>query len=177
MPATQALRDTLIEGSAFATGIGNIGQQGEQELTAIAGITGNVLSIASYSDLICAANAIAIQICDYPASIEPNVRTQVEVTGNITQYYKIHTSNKVAKNTFFEIEINDIEGQSIVHTSRTDGKPKSFASKSNSKRTVRSNVYTTCVPADPQHAYFSVQIVKSKMCKSNFIVRVNSFDS
>ncbi|CAF2264988.1 unnamed protein product [Rotaria magnacalcarata] len=177
IPAAKALHVTLIEGSAFPIGIGNIGQQGEQELTAIAGITDNVLNIASYSDLIRVANAIAIQICDYPASIEPNVRTQLEVTGNISQYYKMHTSNKGAKNTFSEIEINDIEGQSIVQTPTTDRKPKSFTSKSISKCTVRSNICTTCVPADPQYFYFSVQIVKPKMCKSNFIVRVKSCDS
>lgn len=111
IPAAQAIRDSPIEGNIFAVGIGNIGADGQKELLGIAGDKENVLNIASYRDLIRATNTIALQMCEFPAFIVPEVKTQVQVGGNGTRYYKMHTLHKKAKSAFFEIELNDVEGQ------------------------------------------------------------------
>jgi uncharacterized protein YegL len=111
LPAAKAIRDTPIEGTIFAIGIGNIGKQGQDELLGIAGDKDYVLNIDSYLDLARVSNAIATQMCDFPAFILPNIETRVEVKGNNTRYYKMNTLNRTAKNAFFEIEINDKMGQ------------------------------------------------------------------
>ncbi|CAF2814016.1 unnamed protein product [Rotaria sp. Silwood2] len=177
IPAAQALRNAPIEGEVFAIGIGNIGQKGRDELIGIAGDKANVMNIDSYLDLIGLSNTIATELCTFPAFISPEIKTQTEVTGNNTRYYKMQTLHNVQKSGFFEIEVNDIEGQSIIYTSTTNRKPTSYSSKSVSKRTAKgSNVYTTYVPANAKNFYFSVKGVKSTINKSDFVVHVRPLD-
>jgi uncharacterized protein YegL len=111
IPVAKAIRDTPIEGTIFAVGLGNIGKKGQEELLGIAGDPDYVMNITSYLELARVTNAIAAQMCEFPAFILPNIETVVEVKANTTRYYKMSTLNKTSKNAFFEIEINDKVGQ------------------------------------------------------------------
>ncbi|CAF0816109.1 unnamed protein product [Rotaria sp. Silwood1] len=177
IPAAEEIRNGPIQGDIFAIGIGNISKKGRDELIGIAGDVANVMHIDSYLDFTHVSNAIAMEMCAFPAFILPDVKVQTQVTGNNTRYYKMQTLHKKAKSAFFEIEIDDIEGQSIVYTSTTTRKPTSYSSKSISKRTAKgSNIYTTYVPADAKNFYFTIKGVKSTINKSDFIVHVQPVD-
>ena len=110
-PIAKAIRDTPMEGTIFAIGIGNLGKTGQDELLEIAGDKDYVLNIASYLDLARVTNAITMQMCEFPAFILPGIKTESQVSGNGTRYYKMNSLNKTGKNAFFEIEINDHAGQ------------------------------------------------------------------
>lgn len=111
IPVAKAIRDTPIEGTIFAIGVGNIGKVGQDELLGIAGDKDYVMNIDSYLDLARVTNAITMQMCEFPAFILPDTTTQSEVKGNGTRYYKMNTLYKKAKNAFFEIVVNDKAGQ------------------------------------------------------------------
>jgi uncharacterized protein YegL len=115
IPAAEALRASPIEGTIFAVGIGNIGTDGDAELLGIAGDPDYVLNIASYLDLARVTNAITMKMCDFPAFVLPDVQILGEATGNTSRYYKMNTLNKINKNAFFEIEVNDRVGQVSRH--------------------------------------------------------------
>lgn len=110
-PIAKLIRDAPMEGTVFAIGIGNIGKTGQDELLEISGDKDYILNIASYLDLARVTNAITMQMCEFPAFILPGIKTQSEVSGNGTRYYKMNSLNKTGKNAFFEIEINDHAGQ------------------------------------------------------------------
>ena len=107
IPAALALREAPIEGTIFAVGVGNIGVDGQAELLGITGDPDYVLNIGSYLDLALITNAISMKMCDIPAFILPDRRIQGEVTGNRSRYFRMNTLHKLAKNAFFEIQIND----------------------------------------------------------------------
>lgn len=111
IPAAKAIRDAPIEGTIFAVGIGNIGRAGEEELLGIAGDQDYVMHIDSYLDLARVTNAITMQMCEFPAFILPDMKTQSQVAGNGSRYYKMNTLVKAKKNAFFEIEMNESIGQ------------------------------------------------------------------
>jgi uncharacterized protein YegL len=111
IPAANAIRNAPIEGTIFAVGVGNIGKAGQDELVGIAGDKEYVMNIDSYLDLARVTNAITTKMCEFPAFILPNIKTQVQVKANNSRYYKMNALNKLAKNAFFEIEINDKVGQ------------------------------------------------------------------
>jgi len=115
LPAAKAIRETPIEGTIFAVGLGNIGKQGQEELLGITGDKDYVLTINSYLELARVTNAIATQMCEFPAFILPDTKTKVEVKGNSTRYYRMNTLNKTSKSAFFEIEINDTVGHVSVY--------------------------------------------------------------
>jgi uncharacterized protein YegL len=111
IPVAKSIRDSPMEGTIFAIGVGNIGKSGQDELLGIAGDQDYVINIASYLDLARVTNAIAMQMCEFPAFILPDTDTQSEVTGNSTRYYKMNTLHKKSKNAFFEVEVSDKAGQ------------------------------------------------------------------
>jgi len=111
IPAAKAIRDSPIEGTIFAVGVGNIGKVGEDELLGIAGDQDYVMHIDSYLDLARVTNAITMQMCEFPAFILPDIITQSEVKSNNSRYYKMNTLHKIGKNAFFEVEISDKVGQ------------------------------------------------------------------
>jgi len=111
IPAAEALRASPIEGTIFAVGIGNIGTDGDAELLGIAGDPDYVLNIASYLDLARVTNAITMKMCEFPAFVLPDVQVLGEATSNSSRYYKMHTLNKINKNAFFEVQLNDRAGQ------------------------------------------------------------------
>ncbi len=111
IPVAQEIRDTPIEGTIFAVGVGNIGKAGQDELLGIAGDQDYVMNIDSYLDLARVTNAITMQMCEFPAFILPGIKTQSEVKSNNSRYYKMNTLHKIGKNAFFEVEISDKVGQ------------------------------------------------------------------
>ena len=111
LPIAKIIREAPMEGTIFAIGIGNIGKTGQDELLEIAGDKDYVLNIASYLDLARVTNSITMQMCEFPAFILPGVKTQSEVKGNNTRYFKMNSLQKTSKNAFFEIEVNDHAGQ------------------------------------------------------------------
>jgi len=111
IPVAQEIRDTPIEGTIFAVGVGNIGKVGQDELLGIAGDQDYVMNIDSYLDLARVTNAITMQMCEFPAFILPGIKTQSEVKSNNSRYYKMNTLHKIGKNAFFEVEISDKVGQ------------------------------------------------------------------
>jgi uncharacterized protein YegL len=172
IPAAQSIRDLPTEGTIFAIGIGDIGKTGQDELLGIAGDQDYVLNIDSYLDLARVTNAITIQLCEFPAFVLPDVKILSQVKGNNTRYYKMNTLHKTAKNAFFEIEMSDKAGQSVVYTSTTNKKPTSYSSRSIARRTATGKIYTTYVPANAKNFYFSVKGLKSNVNQFDFVVRV-----
>lgn len=115
VPAAKAIRDSPIEGTIFAVGIGNIGKEGQKELLDIAGDQDYVMHIDSYLDLARVTNAITMQMCEFPAFILPGIKTENEVSGNNSRYYKMNTLHKKNKSAFFEIELSESVGQVILN--------------------------------------------------------------
>ncbi|CAF3672241.1 unnamed protein product [Rotaria socialis] len=173
IPAAQALRSSPIEGTIFAVGIGNIGPVGDAELLGIAGDKDYVMNINSYLDLARVTNAITMKMCDFPAFVGPDIKVQSEMTGNSTRYFKMHTLKKAKKNAFFEIQLNDRAGKTVVYTSTTNKKPSGATSKSMTSRAAGSgNIYTTYVPSTAENFYFSVKGVSATLNQFDFTVRV-----
>ena len=117
IPAAIALREAPIEGTVFAVGVGNIGVDGQAELLGITGDPDYVMTIDSYLDLARITNAISMKMCNIPAFILPDRKIRGEVTGNSSRYYRMNTLHKLAKNAFFEIQINEQAGQVSWHRS------------------------------------------------------------
>ncbi|CAF1081851.1 unnamed protein product [Adineta steineri] len=173
IPAAKALRSAPIEGTVFAVGIGNIGTVGKAELLDIAGDSDYVMNIDSYLDLARITNAITEKMCEFPAFVLPDTKIQSEMSANSSRYFKMNT---LKKNAFFEIELNDREGQALIYTSTSNKNPSSYSSRSISHRAVNGTgkVYTTYVPANAKNFYFSIKGVAGKLNKSDFIVRIRS---
>jgi len=77
---------------------------------------------------------------------------------------------------FFEIEVSDKVGQSVVYTSTTNKKPASSSSRSIVTRSGTGKIYTTFVPANTKNFYFGVKGVKSNVNQADFVVRVRPLD-
>lgn len=176
IPVAKSIRDSPMEGTIFAIGVGNIGKSGQDELLGIAGDPSYVMNINSYLDLARVTNAITMQMCEFPAFILPDVKVKTQVTGNNTRYYKMNTLSKMGKNAFFEIEVNDKAGQSVVYTSTTNKKPTSYSSRSLARRTATGKIYTTYVAANAKNFYFSVKGLQKSINELDFLVRVRPLD-